>query len=331
MKPGKVSEAILKRAVIKQISHKDTHVKNGAAVGNDGALFCIDEKKKFMVTSTETVVDEYEYQKGRALIKAANNVAAKGGKPDTVMLSVIMPVKALESDLRALMKDYVDIAKKYGIVVAGGHTEVSEYIEKPVVTATVIGQADSEYSLKKIKPGDEIVLSKAVGLEGSFLLAKKQMDFFLTRFTKSYINKAVDFFDEMSVIKEAAIAKEFGIVAMHDLSENGVFGALWEIGAGSKMGLKVNIKDINIHQETIELCEYFDINPYKIPSSGALLMITRDGAGLVNKLQEQGITASVIGVMEEGNDRVIINEDETRFLEPPKIQSMKGGDVDARD
>ena len=323
MKPGKVSEAVLKRAIIKQITYKGSCVKNGAAVGNDGALFSISKNIcNMIVTSTETIIDDYEYQKARALYRAVNNVAAKGGKVLTVQISVTLPDKALESDLRALMKEHIDAAKGLGITISGGHTEVSENVTKPVVTVTAIGETDRNISFADVEAMDDIVLSKAVALEGTYLLAKKQKDFFLTRFSKSYVEKTSEFIKDISIIKEAEIAVENNVKAMHDLSENGVFGALWEIGAAAKLGLSVDIKKININQETIELCEYFDINPYKIPSSGALLMITKDGASLVKALNDQGIQAEVIGKMVEGNDRVIINEDETRFLEPPKIQSM---------
>lgn len=88
------------------------------------------------------------------------------------------------------------------------------------------------------------------------------------------------------------------------------------------MWFSCGYKKINIHQETIELCEYFDINPYKIPSSGALIMITKDGKGLVEELRRNGIESSVIGQITTGNGRVIINEDETRYLEPPRNQKQ---------
>lgn len=321
MKPGKVSESILKRAVIKQISTKNKSVKNSAAIGNDAALFVVSDDNQ-VLTSTETIIDAYEYQKGRAMYRAANNILAAGGMPVGASISITLPTSALESDLRALFKEYVDTSKKLGIAVAGGHTEVSEGVLLPVVTVTVVGKVLKELSIKNIKEGDDIVLSKAVGLEGSYLLASKQMDFFKTRFANSYIEKALEYINDISIFNEAAVAIKHGVTAMHDLSENGIFGALWEIGEAAGCGLSVDIKKINIYQETIELCEYFDINPYKIPSSGALIMITDDGENLVEKLRQNGIKSDVIGQITKGNDRVIVNEDETRYLEPPRNQKQ---------
>lgn len=321
MKPGKVSESILKRAVIKQLSTKNKNVRNSAAIGNDAALFVVSSDNQ-VLTSTETIIDEYKYQKGRAMYRACNNILAAGGIPVAASISVTLPISALESDLRALFKEFVDTARKLGVVVTGGHTEVSEAVLLPVVTVTVTGKTEKELSVRNIKEGDDIVLSKAVGLEGSFLLASKQMEFFKTRFANGYIEKALEYIKDISIFNEAAVAIKHGVTAMHDLSENGIFGALWEIGEAADCGLAVDIKKINIHQETIELCEYFDINPYKIPSSGALLMITEDGNGLVNELRKNGIDSEVIGKITAGNGRVIINEEETRYLEPPRNQKQ---------
>lgn len=320
MKPGKVSEAILKRSVLKQISNKSEILINGAAVGNDAALFVISKDNNNAASSIETVIDDYELQKARAVIRAANNVWAKGAVPKTAQLAITLPTKALESDLRALAKEYIDACKQLNIQVTGGHTEVSEYVSVPIVTATVYGEASDIYSLKNITEGEDIVMTKAIGLEGSYLLAKKQYEFFSTRFSKSYIDKSLEYIKQISISKEAAVAVKHGVTAMHDLSENGILGALWEIGEAGNCGVSVDIKAINVHQETIELCEYFDINPYKIPSSGALLMITSDGEELVNALEEAGVEAAVIGKVTSGHDKVIINEDETRYLEPPKVQ-----------
>lgn len=321
MKPGKVSEFILKRAVIKQLQTKYENVMNGAAIGNDAALFVLPENKG-VVTATETIVDELAFQKSRAIIRAVNNVYAGGGIPKMVSLSIMLPTSCIEADLRALFKECVDEAKKLGLTITGGHTEVSEYVQLPIVSATVTGYAMQVMSVKNIKAGQDIVLSKSVGLEGAYLLAGKHREFFETRFSDEYISRPNKFIDDICIDKEATVAMDCGVTAMHDLAESGLFGALWEMGEAAGVGISVDIKSVNIQQETIELCEYFDINPYKIQSSGALLMVCDDGAALVEELATAGVTSSIIGKITDGNDRVIVNEDETRFLEPPRVQTI---------
>ena len=130
-------------------------------------------------------------------------------------------------------------------------------------------------------------------------------------------------FDKMlSVVPEAAIATAAGVCAMHDVTEGGIFGALWEIAESAKVGLEVDLKKIPIRQETVEICNYFDLNPYGLVSSGSLIMVTDDGQALVKKLNEKNINAVVIGKLTAGNDRIVWNEEEKRFLEPPKPDEL---------
>ncbi len=90
----------------------------------------------------------------------------------------------------------------------------------------------------------------------------------------------------------------------------------------SKVGLEVDLKKILLKQETVEICEFYDINPYMLISSGCMLMITEKGNMLVEQLKANHISAAVIGRITEGNDRIIINDEERRYLEPPKKDEL---------
>ncbi len=322
MKVGKISEPVLKRSVLKKIAYKDKSVISRAAVGHDSAVIKNLNEDKLLVTATETVVAKRDYHHNRAFIKAVNNVAAVGGTPAYAQLSIVLPEGMREIKLKMLMDEMSDLAVKHKIHITGGHTSVSDAVLKPVVTVTVIGYADEEKAVCRykecVKSGYDIVMTKAAGLEGTTLLAEEYEEEFLKRFTPLYVNTAKNFIEHMSIVEEARIAMDYGVAAMHDMSEGGIFGALWELGEAMNHGLKVDLKKINIRQETIELTNHLNINPYLMPSSGSLLMVTSDGLGLVSKLEERGIDAYIIGKVTEDNDKVIINEDEKRFLEPPK-------------
>ena len=103
---------------------------------------------------------------------------------------------------------------------------------------------------------------------------------------------------------------------MHDVRNGGVFGALWELSRKIGVGLNIDLKKIPVRQETIEICEFYDLNPYEFLSGGALLMVTENGDALVEALEQEGISAAVIGMTTGGNDKIIRNQDETRYLEP---------------
>ena len=106
------------------------------------------------------------------------------------------------------------------------------------------------------------------------------------------------------------------------MTEGGIFGALWEMAEASGVGLSIDLKSIPVRQETIEICEFFGINPYQLISSGCMLMAADDGNALVRELKKEGIPATVIGKALDGKDRVLENGDERRFLEPPKTDEL---------
>jgi hydrogenase maturation factor len=136
------------------------------------------------------------------------------------------------------------------------------------------------------------------------------------------VDQAKQFADLLSVRREAAAAAQSGASAMHDLAEGGVFGALWELGQCAGVGLDIDLKKIPIRQETVEICEFFDLNPYKLLSGGSLLMAADDGNALVRAIEEAGGNATIIGKATDGNDRVLRNGEEFRYLETTQTDEL---------
>lgn len=205
-----------------------------------------------------------------------------------------------------------------------GHTEITKAVNQPILTVTGVGKAkkDRIITTKGAKPGQDIVVSKWIGLEGTSIIAKEREDMLLTRFPSYLVQEAKAFDRFLSIVPEAAAAGKSGASAMHDVTEGGIFGALWELAESSGVGLEIDLKRIPVKQETIEICEFFGINPYELISSGSLLIVTDDGADLVRKLEQEQIHAAVIGKVRAGNDRIVINEGERRFLEPPRSDEL---------
>ena len=142
------------------------------------------------------------------------------------------------------------------------------------------------------------------------------------RLPAELVETAKTFKDLLSVVPESRVAVESGASAMHDVTEGGVFGALWEMASASHVGIEVDLKKIPIRQETIEICEAFSINPYQLISSGSMLIGTDHGSRLTEELRRAGIHSAVIGYATPGRDRVVINGDERRFLEPPRADEL---------
>ncbi|MBQ5425907.1 MAG: hydrogenase maturation factor, partial [Pseudobutyrivibrio sp.] len=214
--------------------------------------------------------------------------------------------------------------KRYNVQVMGGHTEVTEAVNQPLISVTAVGKVKKGcmVSTGGAKPDMDIVITKWIGLEGTSIIAKDHEEELLTRLPQGLIDTAKGFDQYLSVLPESRVAVEHGVAAMHDITEGGIFGALWEMGEASGVGIDVDLKAIPVKQETIEVCEFFGINPYELISSGSMLIATNDGNGLVRKLADAGVAAAIIGKSNSSNDKRVISGDEVRFLEPPKADAL---------
>lgn len=323
MKIGKVPESVLKRSILRQIHTKRKEVLLGAAVGEDCAAVKLAEDEVFVISTdpiTGTAVDIGEL----AVQVTLNDLASAGAEPVGVMLTVLLPERITEQEVREMMQQVEDACAKTEVQIMGGHTEVTAVVNQPVITVTGVGKAKEGrmVSTAGARAGMDIIVTKWVGLEGTAILAKEKREELLSRFSENFIFRAQKFDQMLSVIPEAATAMKSGVGAMHDVTEGGIFGALWEMAEASGVGLEIEWKSIPLKQETVEICEYFGISPYELISSGAMLMAAEDGNKLLMDLKKAGIEATIIGKATAGNDRVLINGEERRFLEPPKTDEL---------
>ncbi len=320
MKVGKISESVLKRSVLKQIKCINDDMENGAGVGSDCAIFPVGND--FLATSVAAFFLQEAEDIRYPICKAANNVACSGSTPISMFLTLVLPADSEEKELADIMKAAGRVAEELKIQIAGGHTSCTELVKRPYVTVTVNGKLSARKERKKPAPGEDVVLSKWVGLEGTALLAKRHGGELLKRYPLHMIEEAAGFGKYLSVIPEAATAEKSNVSMMHDVSTGGIFAALWELAENAGVGLNISLKRIPLRQEAIEVCEFFGISPYELLSGGSLLMTTENGEDLVQKLAEAGIPATVIGKITGDNDKVVINEEEKRFLERPKTDEI---------
>ncbi|MCR5358126.1 MAG: AIR synthase family protein [Lachnospiraceae bacterium] len=318
MKAGKVPESVLKRSIIKQIKTRRPEILQGAAVGEDCAVIALEDDEVY-VMSTDPITGTSHEIGSLSVHVTANDIASAGAEVIGVMLSVLLPEGTQEEELKTIMKQVEDTCHELNIQTIGGHTEVTRVVNQPVITVTGVGKVkkDKFVTTGGAKPGNDIVVTKWIGLEGTSIIAREKEEELKARFSRSFVEGAADLIKYLSVVPEAAVAVKHGVTAMHDVTEGGIFGALWEVAEASGVGMSVNLRDIPIRQETVEICEVFDVNPYELISSGSMLITTEGGHDLVRKLSEAGIPAAVIGKVTDGNDRVLINGDIRRFLTPP--------------
>lgn len=320
MQIGKVSESILKRSVLRQINHRREEVILGPGVGVDCCAVGITEEE-FLLTSNPVTVDT-ELLPFVAVHSAMNDVTAAGGETIGILLTLLLPEESSEDQLQNIMKEAEKECKACNLEIMGGHTEITSYVNRPMITVTGVGKHRNCPDSARVLPGDEIVMTKWAGLLGTAILAREQQTELLTRYRQDFITNAKEFISYLPTAPEAAISQEQGVKLMHNASGGGIFGALWELGARTELGLSVDLKKIPVKQETIEICEYFDLNPYQLLSGGTLLLVTGKGNELTEVLQGKGIPAAVIGRFTGEAARTIRNEEEKRYLEPPKSDEL---------
>lgn len=323
MKIGKISEAVLKRSVLKQIGHRREEVLVGPSVGEDCSVLAI-EPDEVIVLSSDPITGAVKDIGTLAVNITANDIASNGAEVIGLMLTILLPEGTLEEELKVIMSDIETVCKQLNLEVIGGHTEVTKAVNQPIVTVTGVGKMKRNYMIKTAgaTPGQEIVMTKWAGLEGTAIIASEKEEELKAKYPSSFIENAKQFIQYLSVIPEAMVARAVGVTSMHDVTEGGIFGALWEIGAASNVGLEVYLNKILLKQETVEICEFYDLNPYMLISSGCMLIVTDSANRLVESLNKEGIAAAVIGRITHGNDRIIMNEDERRYLEPPKSDEL---------
>ena len=323
MKVGKVPENVLKRSVFKEIHTRRPEVLLGADVGEDCAAVKL-APDETLVMSTDPITGTAKDIGTLAILITVNDLASSGATPVGVLLTVLLPESVEEPELRKMMAQVEAACAQADVQIMGGHTEVTPVVNQPVISVCGVGKVKDGrlISTAGARPGMDILVTKWIGIEGTAILAKEKEGELLAKFSAPFVEKAKALDVYISVQSEAAVAVRSGVSAMHDVTEGGIFGALWEMAEASGVGLEIDMKKIPIRQETVEVCEFFGLNPYQLISSGCMLMAASDGNTLVRELAKAGIPAAIIGKATEGNDRVLLNEEERRFLEPPKTDEL---------
>ncbi|MCQ2081240.1 MAG: AIR synthase-related protein [Lachnospiraceae bacterium] len=177
----------------------------------------------------------------------------------------------------------------------------------------------------------DIIISKYIGIRGTAILARERYSELISRYPEWLIDEA-SCFDEnlpeasndLEPIEDVRIALENGAAYAKEYTEFGIFEALFQMAKTLKCGIRVNIKDIPIKQETVEVCEFLGVNPYALFSGSSAVIVTEDGARMISLLEENGILGRIVGyTTKEDNDKIVINDEERGFLQHIRKDELK--------
>lgn len=335
MNSGKVPVNVLKRSVLRQLKNKRSEIANSAGLGADCAIFepfsegqlvtCVQEGVVELCCENDLAEAEREDPSVMPMLrffqKCANNLATAGAEPVAAELVIFLPENVEEPELKALMSEAEGIAAELNIQIIGGQTRVSSAVRQPLATVTGYGIRKTgavQMDVRKKLAGQDIIITKWIGLEGTADLAARNQEGLLTRYPAYLVEEAAAFDRYYSILPEAATAVKSGGCTMHDASEGGIFAGLWEMAEGAGVGLTIDMKKLPLRQETVEVCEFCNVNPYELRSGGSLIIASPEGTAVVEALAAEGIPAVIVGRFTDSNERLILNEDEVRYMDRPQ-------------
>ena len=323
LKVGKLDNKLLKEIVFENIKFKREEVLQRPQIGEDCAVIDFGEYECIMSTDPITAAID---QIGKLAIHiSCNDIASNGVEPLGIMLAVMLPVGTTEDEVRVMMKQAGKTAAELGVEIIGGHTEITGAVKQPVIVSTAIGRGFSSDKERKVKTGDFIFMTKMAGLEGTGIIACDYESDLVEKLTKSELSEAKSYLDMVSVIKEGVIAGQIGFSAMHDVTEGGVLGAIWEMCYAAGLGALIQKDEIPISNVTEKICEIYNIDPLKLISSGCMLIITdaKNKDKLMQEMQKQSIMISLIGEITDTKSGVkLVGNGVSTEITPPESDEL---------
>lgn len=323
MKIGKVSQTVLKRSILKtlQFQREETIIQPSV----EEMCYGIEVKEDEQILSTSAALYGNEKDLGVfALAQVVNDLATRGAKAVGVSVHIMLPPYAYESRLKTMMEHIERAGSAHAVQILCAKAEVSPAINKAMVYMNGMGVLKKGELLQSNmgKADQDIVLLKWIGLEGTFRVMREKEEELSKRFVPTFLNEIQMLESEIFSEKALFLAKDFGVSAMHQITSGGILAALWEFAESSDVGMEVDLKKMSIKQETVEVCEYFHLNPYQLTSAGSVLIATDRGEELVSKFAEKGIQATVLGRTTVDKARVILGGEEKRFLDRPAADEL---------
>ena len=325
LKVGKLDSDLLEKAVINKIKHKRQDVLVHAGVGEDCATIDFGEYECVMSTDPITAsVNDI----GRLCIHiSCNDIASNGIEPVGILLSVMLPEGTTEEDISAIMEQAADAAEECGVEIVGGHTEITTAVNQPVIVSTAIGRGKKgqSASAEKIEIGDCILMTKSAGIEGTGIIAGDYEEELAVFLSKEEIQQAKALLSKISVVKDGMAAGSIGTHGMHDVTEGGILGAVWEMCRIAGVGAELWDEAIPVEEVTKKICAHYDIDYLRLISSGSMIIMASPDkkSAILEKLEAEGVAACEIGrilPIEEG--LYLLRDGEKQEIEPPRADEL---------
>ena len=294
----------------------------GPRVGEDAAV--LDMGAHYLVATTDPITFATDAAGWYALHVNANDVAVRGARPAWFLATLLLPEGTTEpSHVEALFAEIAEACDGLGVALVGGHTEVTAGLARPLVIGTMLGEVakDRLVTTGGARPGDALLLTKGVPLEGAALIARecgaeaarRGVPEPLLASARGLLHRP-----GISVVPEAMAATDAARVhAMHDPTEGGLATACWELAEAADAGVRIDRARVPLLPEGERLCAAFGLDPLGTIASGSLLLAVApaDEARVVAACREAGVACVAIGeVTERRQGRTLVEGGRERPL-----------------
>ncbi len=323
MEIGKLPNDILDEIVISNIKNKRKEILLGASIGMDNAI--IDFGEDVCVMSTDPITGATKDIGKLAIHISCNDVSASGAEPLGVLLTILLPPSSSLEELEEIMLDASKAAEEINVEIMGGHTEVTDGVNRIIINTTVVGKQRKNKlpNIHDVKVGDKLLMTKYGAIEGTSILAKEREDYLKDKIQPDKLIQAQSMDSMLSVVEEGILLGDIGVKYMHDITEGGIYGACWEASQAINKGIKVKKESIPFKEVSMEIGNFLNIDIYRLISSGSMLFVASPEKleEIEKKLGEKGIKVSLIGeVIDQG---IFIEEKgQVSILNPPEADEL---------
>lgn len=319
--PGKLQPDILKKNVLDFAGAEREDLLVGGGIGEDAALIKVPEG--ILVASSDPVTGATKNAGSLLVHINANDLACKGADPSWLIVTLIVPDSLGVEFIKDIMSEINETCKKLNIAIAGGHTELTSKYSEPVISGTMLGMTKHELSAKKIQEGDLILATGHVGLEGMSIIANDREDLFAKIFNDDEIKIIKSWGNNFSVVKPAKILRDFACY-MHDPTEGGLNGALYEVQQGADKGIEIYYDNIPVSNLTLRASRELNFDYMNLISSGMLVAVIQPEkiSQAQEKLKEANINSKIIGKFTGGN-KISLSTNEELWKILAKFKALK--------
>lgn len=316
MRIGKLSNEELEQLIIRKIQYQHPDVLVHSGVGEDCSV--IDYGEEVCVVSSDPITGAASQIGKLAIDVACNDIASTGADPLGVMMTMLAPPTSTREEIAEVMRDATEEAARLQIEILGGHTEVTDAVNRMVLVMTVIGKDKKAQFLAHSQPveaGDWVIVTKEVGLEGTAILAHDREEKVAEILLEDQLLLAKAQMDRLSVLEEGRIGAKAGFKYMHDITEGGVLGACWEAGKAIGSGMVIEDCLIPVLPVTKRIASLFEVDYRCLISSGSMLaVVTPDQAKTwMQEGQARGLLVTKIGEV-GGTEPLLLKEDGSRTV-----------------